>query len=68
MKTRKLKMVVNHIKLEDEDQLDLHFWRKKKPIERLEEVYRLRKNHFTQKNGFYPKSIEKVVHKRILNV
>ena len=68
MKTRKLEMVVNHVKLEDEDQLDLLFWRNKTPIERLEEVYRLRKNYFTQKNGFYPKNIDKVANTRVLNV
>lgn len=59
-------MVVNHVKLEDEDGLDILFWRSKSAEERIAEVTRLRVNYYTWLNGSYPKSIEKVITKRSL--
>lgn len=59
-------MVVNHVRMEDEDRLDVSFWLNKSISERLAEVTRLRKNYFTWANGVFPKKIEKVVHYRSL--
>ena len=68
MKTtiRKMAMVVNQVRMEDEDSLDLMFWMSKDASERLREVSRLRKNYFTWLNGSFPQKIEKVVNKRLL--
>jgi len=65
-KERKMAMVVNHVKMEDEDALDVKFWLTKSPSERLAEVVRLRKNYFTWVNGSFPEKIELVVHQRKL--
>ncbi len=59
-------MVANHIKIEDEDELDIQFWLSKTPSKRLAEVTRLRMNYYTWLNGFYPATIEKVVTYRSL--
>lgn len=59
-------MVVNQVKMEDEDDLDVQFWQAKSSVERLAEVTRLRVNYYTWLNGFYPEKIEKVVSQRIL--
>ena len=59
-------MVVNHVKVEDEDHLDVQFWQSKSTLERLAEVTRLRINYYTWLNGFYPEKIEKVVSRRAL--
>ncbi|MEB2782393.1 hypothetical protein U3A58_18535 [Algoriphagus sp. C2-6-M1] len=61
-KVRKIAVVANHIKADDEDRKDVIFWLNKTSSERLGEVYRLRKNYYNWKNGFYPSKIEKVVH------
>jgi len=63
---RKMVMVVNHVKVEDEDHLDIQFWQSKSTLERLAEVTRLRINYYTWLNGFYPEKIEKVVSRRAL--
>ncbi|WP_299290008.1 hypothetical protein [uncultured Mucilaginibacter sp.] len=63
---RKMAMVVNHVKMEDEDYLDVQFWKSKSLTERLAEVTRLRVNYYTWLNGFYPEKIEKVVSQRTL--
>ncbi|MGY0034856.1 hypothetical protein [Pedobacter sp. NJ-S-72] len=57
---------MNHIKMEDEDSLDVLFWLSKTVSERLAEVSRLRKNYFTWIDGVFPDKIEKVVHQRKL--
>lgn len=59
---RKMAMVVNRVKADDEDALDIAFWLTKTPSERLAEVFRLRKNHFRWANGYFPEKMEKVVH------
>ncbi|WP_339699631.1 hypothetical protein [Algoriphagus aquimarinus] len=61
-KVRKIAVVANHIKADDEDRKDVIFWLNKTSSERLREVYRLRKNYYNWKNGFYPSEIEKVIH------
>lgn len=68
MKTtaRKMAMVVNQVRMEDEDSLDLIFWLSKDASERLKEVSRLRRDYFTWLNGSFPKKIEKVINKRPL--
>jgi hypothetical protein len=58
---RKMAKVVNHVKMEDEDYLDVLFWRSKSMAERLQEVARLRKNYYTSLDGSFPKSMVKVV-------
>lgn len=61
-------IAVNHVKMEDEDSLDVGFWLSKTPSERLAEVVRLRKNYFTWLNGSFPKKIEKVVSFRKMDI
>lgn len=63
---RKMAMVVNHVKMEEEDNLDVLFWLSKTVSERLSEVSRLRRNYFTWADGLFPEKIEKVVHRRRL--
>ena len=67
MVERKMAMVVNHVKMEDEDTLDVEFWLSKTPAERLAETARLRRNYYTQLNGSFPEKIEKVVHQTKLS-
>jgi hypothetical protein len=61
---REMIKVVNHVKMEDEDYLDVLFWRSKSMGERLAEVTRLRKNYYTWLNGSFPEKMTKVVSKR----
>jgi len=61
---RKIVMVVNHVKMEDEDMLDVAFWLAQTPSARLAEVFRLRKNYFTWADGSFPERMDKVVHQR----
>lgn len=63
---RKIAIVVNHVKMEDEDNLDVLFWLSRSVSERLAEVSRLRKNYFTWADNVFPDKIEKVVHHRKL--
>ncbi len=60
--------VVNHVKMEDEDYLDVLFWRSKSVAERLGEVTRLRKNYYTWLNGSFPEKITKVVTSRLNDI
>jgi len=59
-------MVVQQVKMEDEDQLDVLFWLNKPVSERLSEVSRLRRNYYIWADGAFPDKIEKVVHRRKL--
>lgn len=63
---RKMAMVVNQVKIEDEDSLDVLFWLSKTASERLSEVSRLRRNYFTWADGLFPEKIVKVIHRRKL--
>jgi len=57
-------MVVNQVKMEDEDVLDVAFWLSKTPAQRLEEVCRLREQYFTWADGAFPQKMAKVVHQK----
>lgn len=59
-------MVVNQVKMDDEDSLDVLFWLSRAASERLSEVSRLRRNYYTWADGFFPEKIEKVIHRRKL--
>jgi len=61
---RKISPVVNYVKMDEEDVLDVKFWLSKTPAERRAEVVRLRKNYYTWLNDSFPEKIEKVVHYR----
>ncbi|HEY2582436.1 MAG TPA: hypothetical protein VGI43_11555 [Mucilaginibacter sp.] len=61
---RQMAKVVNHVKIEDEDYLDVLFWRSKSFSERLQEVTRLRKNYYTWLNGSFPEKMVKVIKTR----
>lgn len=63
---RKIAMVVNHVKMDEEGNQDVLFWLNKTVSERLSEVSRLRRNYFTWADGIFPDKIEKVVHQREL--
>lgn len=65
-KTRKMIKVVNYVKMGDEDKLDVLFWLKKTPAERLAEVTRLRRDYYIWLNGFFPEKIARVVKKEHL--
>ena len=59
--SRKMVMAVNHVKMEDEDHLDVLYWQSKSASERLSEVTRLRRNYYTWLNGSFPDKIERVI-------
>jgi hypothetical protein len=63
---RKIAMVVNQVKMEDEDALDLAFWQHLDPSDRLREVCRLRRQYYTWLNGSFPDKMIKKVKKRKL--
>lgn len=65
-KERKIAIVVNRVKMENEDSLDVLFWLSRSASERLAEVCRLRKNYFTSAGVVFPEKIEKIVHQRQL--
>ncbi|HWZ14207.1 MAG TPA: hypothetical protein VNW95_03135 [Mucilaginibacter sp.] len=58
---RKIVKIVNQVKMEDEDNLDVLFWRSKSASERLQEVMRLRKNYYSRLNGSFPEKMTKVI-------
>ena len=59
-------LVLNQVKMEDEDRLDVLHWAGRSVSERLAEVTRLRKTYFTWKDGRFPEKMEKVVRFRKL--
>ncbi len=61
---RKIAMVVNYVRMEDEDTLDVAFWLTQTPSSRLAEVFRLRKNYFTWANGSFPTKMDKIISHR----
>jgi hypothetical protein len=63
---RKMAMVVNQVRMEDEDHLDVLFWLSREASERLSEVVRLRRNYYTQAGEPFPTKIERVVNQRQL--
>ncbi len=59
--SRQIAKTVNHVKMADEDYLDVLFWQSKSVSERLHEVARLRRNYYTWLNGSFPEKIIKVI-------
>ena len=53
-------LVINQIKMEDEDKSDVLFWENKSVSERLAEVVRLRKNYCSSHSIPYPAKMVKV--------
>ena len=64
LKKRKIAMVANKVRMEDEDAMDVVFWLTQPVAERLKAVTTLRRHYFTWLNGTFPESIIKVVSKR----
>jgi hypothetical protein len=63
---RKIALTVNQVLQQDEERLDVEFWLRKSPSERLAEVNRLRRLYFSTSEKPYPEKIEKVVSQRKL--
>jgi len=63
---RKIAKVVRHVKMEDEDALDVIFWQSKTVFERLQEVSRLRRNYYTWLNGYFPEKMDRVISTRTI--
>ena len=61
---RQIAKVVNFVKMDDEDHLDVIFWQSKSAAERLQEVVRLRKNYYTGLNGCFPEKMIRVISTR----
>jgi hypothetical protein len=62
--TRSIAVVVNQVKMGEEDARDVEFWLTRTPAERLAEVVRLRRTYYTWLNGTFPEKIERVVQYR----
>jgi len=67
-KVRKIAMVANQIKMEDEDRLDVEYWLSRSPKERISAVTNLRKTYFTWLNGSFPSKMERVISQRKMDV
>lgn len=63
-KVRKMAVVVNRVRMQDEDELDVLFWLNQPASERLKTVVSLRRGYFTWLNGSFPEEITKVVNRR----
>ena len=61
---RAIQKVINQVKPEDEDHLDVLYWRSKSLQERLAEVVRLRKNYYNWLNNSFPAKIEMIISQR----
>jgi hypothetical protein len=64
MKERKMQMVANKVKMQDEDALDVQFWLKQPELARIAEVTRLRREYYTWLMGEFPSRMEKTVTRR----
>lgn len=64
MKERKMQMVANKVKMEEEDSLDVQFWLKQSASDRIAEVTRLRHAYYSWLLGEFPTQMEKTVTKR----
>jgi len=67
-KVRKIAMVANQVKMENEDRLDVAYWLSRSPTERISAVTSLRRRYFTWLNGSFPTKMEKVVYQRKMDV
>lgn len=64
MKKRKMAMVANQVKIEEEDFRDVVFWLGRPASERIAEVARLRKAYYSWLLGTYPERMEKTITQR----
>lgn len=64
MKKRKMAMVANQIKKEEEDLRDITFWLSRPASERISEVTRLRKAYYSWILGTYPERMKKTITQR----
>lgn len=67
-KVRKIAMVANQKKMEDEDRLDVGYWLSRTPQERISAVTNLRRTYFTWLNGSFLEKMDKVVSQRKMEV
>jgi hypothetical protein len=58
-KVRKIAMVANQVKMENEDRLDVAYWLSRYPTERISAVTSLRRRYFTWLNGSFPTKMGK---------
>jgi hypothetical protein len=61
-----MKKVINQVKQDEQDELDLLYWLSKTPAERLQEVTRLRYNYYRWRDKVFPDKIEKIIQTRRL--
>jgi len=66
MKKRKIAMVANQVKMDEEDSRDVSYWLKQPASARLAEVVRLRREYHLRVDGVFPDRIEKKVSRRKL--
>lgn len=66
MKERKMSMVSDKVKMEEEDSIDVRFWLNQSAAARISEVTRLRKEYYSGLLGEFPKHIEKAVFRKKL--
>jgi len=59
-------MVVNLVKMDEEDMQDVRFWLSQPVAERIAEVTRLRQEYYLWFHGNYPNHIEKNINRRKL--
>ena len=64
MRKRKMAMVANQVRMEEEDLRDVAFWLERPVSERIAEVTRLRKAYYSWILGVYPRHIEKAFSQR----
>ena len=64
MKKRKMAMVANQVKVDEEDLIDIRYWLTRPIHERIAEVTRLRKAYYTWLHGSYPERMEKTISQR----
>jgi len=67
MKNRKMAMVANQVKIDEEDLRDILFWLDRPASERIAEVTRLRRAYYSWLLGSYPEHIEKAINHRNLD-
>ncbi|WP_155907214.1 hypothetical protein [Lunatimonas lonarensis] len=67
MKNRKMAMVANQVKIDEEDLQDILFWLDRPASERIAEVTRLRRAYYSWLLGSYPEHIERAINQRNLD-
>lgn len=64
MKERKMQVVANKVRMDDEDFLDVQFWLKQPASARIAEVTRLRNEYYSWLMGEFPSQMVKTVLRR----